>query len=792
MSPAADNPNPTPTPDYARLFAVLLDIMGALSSEGFDAVLLKIAQSTCQVLDADRATVFLVDEPRQQIWSKVAQGEAMSEIRVPLGAGIAGHVAKTGETVNIPDAYQDARFNQEVDRRTGYRTHSILCMPMHSRTGSIVGVFQVLNKRHGAFYAADEHLLSAFSAQASVAIQTALLNEELRKRMEVSETLLRVMRVVASELALGQLLAKIVTTTSEVMDADRATLFLVDPNTGDLWSKVAQGIGSQEIRVPLGVGIVGHVARTGDTVNIPDCYADKRFNPEVDRRTGYRTRNMLCMPLRNEAGQIVGVMQVLNKKNGVFTAEDERLLNALGSQTTIALQNSRLFEQVQYMRNYNESILTTMATGVITLGAFGLVQYCNPAARAIFGEALLERNISFKEFFGEELNPVLVQGISKVFGGEDEFTGYQFLYRRPDGEDMNLNAHAMPLHDSENRPLGVVVVADDITQEQKLMSTLCRYVTRELAERLLQDRDKLRLGGTRSRVTVLFSDIRNFTTISEQSSAEETVAMLNDYFSRMAEPIFKHYGMLDKFIGDAIMASFGSLVPRDDDALCAVRAALEMRHVLRRYNRYREFHGQSPIEIGIGITKGEVISGNIGSEQKMDYTVIGDTVNVASRLEGLTKSYDCKILVNELVYTEVKDTIPCIDLGWALVKGKGERIHIFGVPDPAELRLFERLPATFEISYGVADHLLAGQAVDLSEGGMAFTGPEIYPVETDLEIHCRLQDTWVKVHGVVRRLAGKNMGVQFTNLADAERDRIREYVRALEGQPLRPAAAASR
>src|SRR5439155_8355918 len=154
-----------------------------------------------------------------------------------------------------------------------------------------------------------------------------------------SETLLRVMRAVSSELALDQLLSKIVDMTSEVMNAERTTLFLLDHERCDLWSKVAQGIGTQDIRVPLGAGIVGHVAVAGEVVNIPDVYADARFNPEVDRRTGYRTRNMLCMPLRNDRGEIIGVMQVLNKRAGAFNDEDEMLLNALGSQTSIALEN---------------------------------------------------------------------------------------------------------------------------------------------------------------------------------------------------------------------------------------------------------------------------------------------------------------------------------------------------------------------------------------------------------------------------------------------------------------------
>jgi adenylate cyclase len=205
-----------------------------------------------------------------------------------------------------------------------------------------------------------------------------------------------------------------------------------------------------------------------------------------------------------------------------------------------------------------------------------------------------------------------------------------------------------------------------------------------VAEQIMQNRDKLKLGGNRSSVSVLFSDIRDFTTISERSTAEEVVAMLNDYFTRMLDPVFLYEGTLDKFIGDAIMVVFGAPIPFENNAERAVRAALEMRRALKRYNVDRAAQGLPPIDNGVGITKGDAISGNIGSEQRMDYTVIGDTVNTASRLEGLTKNYDYKILVNEEVYLEVKDKIPCVDLGHAHVKGKEGDVRIFGVPDPTD------------------------------------------------------------------------------------------------------------
>jgi adenylate cyclase len=670
----------------ASKLSILLEVMQSLAAErDLDSLLQTIMQKASEVMDADRSTLFLVDEAKQEIWSKVAQGASVSQIRLPVGAGIAGFVAQTGQTVNIPDAYTDSRFNPETDRKTGYHTRTILCMPMKTRQAKILGVLQVLNKREGVFTSGDEELLEAFGGQAAIAVQNALLNEEIRKRMETSEILLNVMRVVSSELEIDQLLQKIVAVTSQVMNAERCTLFLVDRKTGELWSKVAQGAGMSEIRVPRGAGLAGHVALTGETVNIKDAYSDPRFNPEVDRKTGYRTRTILCMALHNDKKEVIGVMQVLNKREGVFIEEDEQLLEALVSQTAIALENSHLFEQVLYMKNYNDAILRTMATGVATIDPDGNAAYVNESGVRIFTAGKeVAAGTPLEVLFGVEKNADLVGSLRDTLSKGEPCTAYDLQLHRGESEPVNVNLHSLPLRDSKGKSLGMIVIADDITREQRLMSTLCRYVTRQVAEQVMKDRDRLKLGGNRSMVTILFSDIRDFTTISERCTAEEVVTMLNSYFSHMLEPIFGHNGTLDKFIGDAIMAVFGVPMALENDAENAVYAALDMRRKLRKFNAERAAQGLSPIDNGIGITKGEVISGNVGSEQRMDYTVIGDAVNTASRLEGLTKNYDCKILVNEEVYLLVKDKVPCKDLGFTHVKGKAGDVHVYGVLDPVD------------------------------------------------------------------------------------------------------------
>jgi len=165
------------------------------------------------------------------------------------------------------------------------------------------------------------------------------------KRAEKLRVLLEVGRRLASNMDLDSLLELIIKQTSIVMEADRSSLFLVDEKTQELWSKIAQG--AQEIRFPIGKGFAGHVAQTGEIVNIPDAYKDKRFNPDVDKRTGYHTKSILCAPLRTMSGDIVGVVQVLNKKDGgIFTDFDEEMLLALAGQAAVAITNARYHQEV--------------------------------------------------------------------------------------------------------------------------------------------------------------------------------------------------------------------------------------------------------------------------------------------------------------------------------------------------------------------------------------------------------------------------------------------------------------
>ena len=188
-------------------------------------------------------------------------------------------------------------------------------------------------------------------------------------------------------------------------------------------------------------------------------------------------------------------------------------------------------------------------------------------------------------------------------------------------------------------------------------------------------------------MTILFSDIRSYTSLTESLGPNEIVEMLNEYFTRMVDAIFKYDGVLDKFIGDAIMAVFGAPVPLEDHALRAVEAALEMKKELILFNQDRRNRGKVPIQIGIGISTGEVLCGNIGSNKRMEYTAIGDGVNLSSRLESATKLYRAMTLLSEFTYEQVKDKVFTRELDFIRVKGKNKPVRIYELLGEAGCRL---------------------------------------------------------------------------------------------------------
>jgi class 3 adenylate cyclase/HAMP domain-containing protein len=213
-------------------------------------------------------------------------------------------------------------------------------------------------------------------------------------------------------------------------------------------------------------------------------------------------------------------------------------------------------------------------------------------------------------------------------------------------------------------------------KEQKIRNVFQKYVPKEVIDQFFENPGSMLRGDTRL-LAVLFTDIRGFTSLSENMRPDEIVESLNHYFSMMVEIIMNRNGIVDKFMGDAIMAFYGAPVGHPDDALRAVLSGFEMLEILEDFNRGQIQQGRSQFRIGIGINYGAVTVGNIGSERKMEYTVIGDMVNLASRLEGLTKIYHEPMIISESVYRGVAKTLPCRQLDIVAVKGRTRGVKIF-------------------------------------------------------------------------------------------------------------------
>ena len=257
--------------------------------------------------------------------------------------------------------------------------------------------------------------------------------------------LLDVVTSVTQTLDLETLMSRIIAKISGVLHADRSSLFLLDRETDELWAKKAEGANVTEIRFPRTLGLAGHVASTGELLNIQDAYADPRFNPAFDQATGFRTRTVLCAPVCNREGEIIGVIQTMNKQGGVFDTEDESLLQALASQIAIALENVQLYERTVEMKNYLQSVQESISNSIFTLDHTYRVVTANRAAVELLRQpldTLLKQDI--RALLGPD-NAPLVRRMDQVYAShlavEDDDVELLF----PDGSRSSLNLNFLPL-----------------------------------------------------------------------------------------------------------------------------------------------------------------------------------------------------------------------------------------------------------------------------------------------------------------------------------------------------------
>jgi len=311
-----------------------------------DDLLPLLMEKITSVMTCDRSTLFLIDPESRDLWSRIVQGEDHLTIRLPHGEGIAGKVVRSGESLNTPDAHEDPSFVPEVDRVTGYRTRTMLSVPLRNNRGEVTGVVQALNRVDGLpFDEKDLSLLEALASQVSAAIEISRLYGTVVKHNLELDALFEIEREISLTRDPEQVVDRTLAKAMAVLGSEAASILLVsDSDRGKLYFRTALGGRGRRLQgytVELGRGIVGWVAKHGKTARVNNAADDERFDPHLAEMIDFPARQIMAAPLESE-GELIGAVELVNCTDGrSFTGEDERLLRLISTQIARALKDAR-------------------------------------------------------------------------------------------------------------------------------------------------------------------------------------------------------------------------------------------------------------------------------------------------------------------------------------------------------------------------------------------------------------------------------------------------------------------
>ena len=491
-------------------------------------------------------------------------------------------------------------------------------------------------------------------------------------------------QVVNSTLELDEVLQIVMDTIVRLTEAERGFLMLRNEQ-GEMETRIARNWEQESINkneFAISRTIIERVIQGGEAVLTTNAREDPRFGGQ-ESIIAFNLRSILCVPLMVKT-DLIGVIYTDNRiRTGIFSEADRDLLIAFANQAAVAIENARLFsslkrtlEEVTELKNLMDDVFASIVSGVITADVQDQITLCNRAAASILGYTSAE--IVGRKL--EEIVPEFASGIQQhmlsVRESETPIVGLELSQILPTRGHVDWHLNLSPLKDAGSKTQGVAIVLDDLTERKKLEAQ------RKLFERMVSpaviqqlDPNSLKLGGTRTDITVLFADVRGFTSFSETQSPEKLVSILNRYLAAMAESVLSQEGTIDKFMGDAIMAWFNAPVPQKDHTLRAVKAALALREAVE--GLYRELPKEEHLAFGTGIHYGDAVLGLIGTERRLEYTAISDSVNTAKRLQE--NSARNQIIISKVAYDRVKKEIEVKPLAPVAAKGKTAPMEVFEV-----------------------------------------------------------------------------------------------------------------
>lgn len=644
-----------------------------------------ILDQISKIMQVERSTFFLLNKETSTLDSLVAQGVKNRIISVPLGKGIVGAMFVQKQPIVENDAQNSNVLDKSFDEQLNYKTESVICVPVFNEKGKPIGALQCLNKKGNSFTEKDINILNSFASAIALIVKNSELYVASEHIKNNFSTLLEVFAAIASELDLKNLIQLIMNKAAEITKADRSSLFLMDEETGELWTIFAKGLENKVVRTKK--GIVAEVAKSKKALIVNDPYNHPHFNPLVDKKTKYLTKSILSVPVFNSKHKVLGVIQVINKHEGNFNVDDLDILTGFASQIRIAIENAKLFDQIQGMKNHLNILVQNLDNGIVTIDESLKIKTVNHTFNEMFSlKKSQDLTNTYLNDLKTSLQPLFTYCQETIATGEKNYQE-EIRVKVNSKTSVTVNISVLPMQDAKGKIIGAIAVFNDISKEKRIQSNLSRYIPQHLVKQVMNHDDLSLLKGTYSKCSILFSDIRNFTTLTEEFGAIQIVELLNKYFEAMITSVHKYNGILDKYIGDAIMTVFGVPYANISDSKNAVHCALDMFSMLSNLNKE---NSKSPtLNIGIGISTGNVVSGNIGSEKRFEYTVIGDSVNLAARLESATKKYRVNLLICEETYNEIKDDFHCREIDTLFVKGKNIPVKVFTVIGEKSKKLTE-------------------------------------------------------------------------------------------------------
>tara|TARA_B100000029_G_C17593714_1_gene963354 strand:+ start:437 stop:1999 length:1563 start_codon:yes stop_codon:yes gene_type:complete len=496
-------------------------------------------------------------------------------------------------------------------------------------------------------------------------------NKDLNEKYLELETLLDLTNTINSLEDLGELFFSVLSLSSSIINSSKGLLLLKN-DISNIFDPVSVfNLDEEKIKKQIFNTRSGFLKKLNSNKESFIVKKDDSFNHKL-----FQSTYSLISPIIYNK-KLVGAIILFDKetRNGIcdFSLNDQKLLEAISIQTSIAYQNVKLVESLKKSNKLNDNIMSSITTGIVEINLFGEIQFVNKEA-----VRLLKKNE--EEILGNhyliifENDDALVSIIQNVEVNQERVFETEFSLKSGN-KKISVNISFSPVFDEKKDFSGIVIAIDDLSKINKVKSTFKKYVSKNIVDKLLESEDSLNLGGKESEVTILFSDIRGFTSMSEKLNPTEIVKLLNKYFKSMIDVVFKYNGTLDKIVGDELMVLYGVPLKTKDDTNNAVLTAVKMFDALDKFNKNIVKEGYKPFEIGIGINKGKAVSGNIGSEQQMNYTVIGDTINLGARLCSHANSGE--ILISSSVKDVIGDNynfkkIPAIE-----VKGKTNPIDVW-------------------------------------------------------------------------------------------------------------------